>query len=121
MEQAKLEEFFRAKKKKAIIELCFRIAECAILLISAPFTILLKGWVAVHLWHWFVVPLGARELGVGVAAGTILIYRFMQPIDMSKPTKTEPAGRALGRTVFAGVVLPLSALAIGWSIHWMTK
>ena len=129
MEQEIVDQWRRLVKEKkeqdklveSAIETVFRLAELVFVVASGPFAFLLRSWVACKLWHWFVVPLGVMELRVGFAAGILLIYKFIQPVQVGSKSKEKPVGKATGEVIFASFIAPLICLGLGWFIHWMTK
>ena len=46
---------------------------CVAVLFMLPFSIAWKAFVAVQLWGWFLVPLGAPRVGLAHAVGLMLV------------------------------------------------
>lgn len=46
-------------------------------LLLTPWTMMLRGFVLVKLWHWFIVPLGVVELRIPTALGIAVIVSLL--------------------------------------------
>jgi hypothetical protein len=79
-----------------------------VLVLLLPLT-LFSGWVAKCLWLWFVVPLGAPELGLWHAAGLYLMARVVV-LTGSTSSKNHPLHDALVGVLTTLVILGVCAL-----------
>lgn len=53
------------------------------LLINAPAGILLRGWVILSYWAWFIIPLGAPAIGFWHALGASALVGYLTMQGMS--------------------------------------
>jgi hypothetical protein len=51
--------------------------DTVVALIATPFFFALNGWVALTLWRWFLVPLGAPTLTFGQVLGANLLIGYV--------------------------------------------
>lgn len=76
---------------------------------------LINGWAASILWGWFLVPLGAVQIGVWHAAGLIALVTMVMP---GGKTASEYLKESNEETwtdaVYAMVVAPAITLALGF-------
>ncbi len=79
------------------------------LLLAVPI-ILLRGWILLLLWSWFIIPLGAPEITLAhaIGLGIIISYSTGSKYDLREKT-TEEKIKEFVYLVFA----PLFALLIG--------
>lgn len=75
--------------------------------------ILLRGFVLSVLWGWFVVPLGAPEIGVASALGLAITVGLFQIYRAREESEKEK--RITGAALF---VSPLMSLLIGWIVQF---
>ena len=77
--------------------------------------ILLDSWCLMHLWDWFIVPLGVKSITMPWAAGVAMVAHML-----AHQSSDSDEDKALTRLTDA-VLRPVIALAIGWMIHkwWM--
>jgi hypothetical protein len=92
----------------------------AALITFVVFTIILRAWVLVVLWGWFLVPLGAFELSIATAIGiSIIVGLFTQHLQkdyVEVKYKTGMVDGLLG--LLPAVIAPLVALLTGWIVTW---
>lgn len=81
-------------------------------LFGTPF----EGYVLAKLWLWFVVPLGAPEIGVLHAAGLSLLLAFAKGTPNPPRDKERSAASDL---LFVSFTLPATAFVFGWIFHWL--
>jgi hypothetical protein len=83
-------------------------------LIVVP-VLFLKAYVLVKLWVWFLIPLGAIEIGYVDALGITLVANFI--VAKSKPEHIKPENMKEALTEVATHFLAsLVVLALGWVI-----
>lgn len=94
----------------------------AMAIITAPLSMLLRGWVVGQLWGWFVAPtFHLPLLSIPVALGIGVLLSVIQPryaTDCQGKERTEEEQTAwllcsYATTFFA----PLWMLGVGWVIH----
>jgi hypothetical protein len=68
---------------------------------------ILNGWALMHLWYWFVYPLGVRPIGIAQAIGLCMLTRMLTYEDAA----TEK--RSMGQNLAIIFTRPLFAVAIG--------
>lgn len=79
--------------------------------------LILKGWVLVNLWSWFVVDLGLPQIGMIHAIGLALIIGYLtyQWVDVQQPDR--PMRKELAIVFYMGIVRPLLIYAMGWFLN----
>jgi uncharacterized membrane protein len=87
------------------------VAKVIAVLVSIPATAIWRGYVLTVMWAWFVMPLGARPLGVAHAIGLAMLVGFL-----THPAKSDPARKVMDAVVTA-FLAPAIALALGWVVH----
>lgn len=89
---------------------------CMAMIVMLPFTILLRGFVLTQLWHWFLVPLGLREISLAHAYGlSILIALFTShTASSSKEDQEKGIAYLVFKMVFMGFAMPLIMWFFGW-------
>ena len=65
----------------------------------------LNGWALMHLWDWFVDPLGVRPIGIAQAIGLAMLVRLVTYEDAA----TEK--RSIGQNIAILLTKPLFAVA----------
>lgn len=84
------------------------------LLLSQP---ILDAYVALRLWQWFAMPLGAPAIGYAHAAGiTISVKWLIMDVRIKRADTTELAPRD---ACIAGLVVSISVFLIGAILHWL--
>ena len=87
----------------------------AALVLTVP-AILLRAWVLIQLWGWFIVTgFGAAPLGMLTASGLFLVAHLFT----ADHEKTEPTWDALAGSVAFSVMAPLFMLLLGWVFRAM--
>lgn len=92
---------------------------CVISLLTVPVAIILRGWVLVVLWEWFVVPLfGLPTPTIPFAIGLVLVFGMLSPWNMNKDTDQDKMGEHYWiKGVVTALGTPILQLAIGWIVH----
>ncbi|MCK9543757.1 MAG: hypothetical protein M0R03_17190 [Novosphingobium sp.] len=78
------------------------------LLLIIPLT-LLRGWVLLALYKWFIIPLGAPEISMAHALGVALIVGFLTHTYTGKKDRDEKI-----EEVIQSFLVPIIALIFGW-------
>lgn len=75
---------------------------------------LLRGFVLSRLWHWFMVPLGVREVGIALAIGISLLVGLIarNPYAAESDEDEAPMTKAVTRQ-FGNVLVSLIAWGFG--------
>ncbi len=91
-------------------------------IISLPI-MLVRGWVLVKLWAWFITPyFDAPAMTIALAMGLVVIQRVVAGVApaiewvASDGTTIKPKGGVWGAWL-AAILLPLAGLAMGYVIH----
>ena len=80
-------------------------------------SIILRAWVLVVLWGWFLVPLGVFELSITTAIGiSIIVGLFTQHLQKDNIEVKHKTGIVEG--LLPAVLAPLMALFTGWIVTW---
>lgn len=53
------------------------LVKCVANVVLFAVAIIVEGWVAMAMWKWFVVPLGAMEIGLAHTIGLILLVSMV--------------------------------------------
>lgn len=77
----------------------------------------LRGWVLSWLWLWFIVPLGAPDIGVAWAVGISVLMSMLAQSPKVDSDKGEDAGEKFAKAIALMLVSPLIALLVGWIAH----
>lgn len=80
-----------------------------LVLLAMPWTTMLRGFVLVKLWHWFITPLGVIELRVPIALGIALTVSLLTTDFDATREKREWWGHLVISTSVS-----LIALGFGW-------
>lgn len=83
------------------------------LLITIP-ALLLRGWATLLLWRWFVVPLGAPEIGLAQAIGVALAVSFATSGGAKGLANKSPEERIAA--ALEPFFMPLLVIGIGWVV-----
>lgn len=87
---------------------------------SAIVAIILKGWVIVMMWDWFVVPaFGSEPLTIPYAVGLIFLIGYLVKdvgADEVEEKAKWPAARQI-KSIKWSFSAPLLVVSIGWIIH----
>lgn len=94
---------------------------CLSMLFALPLlaaaAIMIDGYVVMHLWRWFLVPLGLPAITYLHAAGISMLVDYMCPtIDLSDVTKKEdgtPITTMVTKIIGLIIIKPLIVLGIG--------
>ncbi len=98
-----------------------------IFLACIPLLVLIRGVVLSHLRSWFIVPLGAPNVGVtwaiGIAATVSVFHSSGGPWHQSRGNEDLPSPaamrlfhRQLRQLALAGLGAPVGVLALGWVV-----
>lgn len=97
---------------------------CVSALVAFPLivamSVFINGFVAQHLWTWFLVPLGLPAIGYLHAAGIGCLVSFLCPlVDTSNlAIRDDKNNKDVFLTQISSIFArPLSALVIGYVIH----
>jgi len=82
-----------------------------ILLIPA---MILRGWVLLNMWTWFILPLGAPEINLAHALGLSTTLYLMNGMEVSTE---ENSDEEKIKKFAQGVIILLITLFIGWIIQ----
>lgn len=87
--------------------------------------IVLRGWVLSTLWGWFLVPLGAVEIGIAAALGISIIIGMFTTHLTHDTVKVKLNDQRTLPDLFATIVSksiggPLISLLFGWIILLFT-
>ncbi len=87
-------------------------------LVTTVLLTLLRAWVLVDLWHWFVEPLGVRGIGLAHAVGISLIVAYLthQP-HLDEDERRNGVAYIIVKGTWMGVTMPLMAWGFGWAAH----
>lgn len=77
-------------------------------------TVLIRGWVVSVLWGWFMVPLGARPIGLAWAYGLCILGVILSG---ATGTAKEPSDAKPMIQGIAYALVPLILLGLGWVAH----
>lgn len=79
--------------------------------------LILKGWVLITLWEWFVIPLfGLPVIGIANAIGLIIITTLLVPLENTKRNEEESISKTMGVIAGKAFLAPIFALLIGWIV-----
>lgn len=86
-----------------------------VVLLTFPLT-LLKSWVFIKLWGWFVVPMGVQQIEFWHAFGLLVIVNLIvSKVDYKSKKDKEDSDNYEAAGAYIGLYLgPLFALLIGW-------
>lgn len=91
---------------------------CIALLVSVPIGTVLRGWVLLQLWGWFVVPLGVATISLPWALGlSLLMYSLTAHADTNNIKDGQASGEILWKGAARLTVTPLLAWGIGALWH----
>jgi hypothetical protein len=91
--------------------MAYKIAVVVLLLPS----ILLRGFVVVKLWGWYVLPFGVSQIGMAHALGISLFLSLLS--QQHQPARDS---REKYEILISTIVGPLWVLLFGWIFqHWM--
>ena len=86
------------------------VSECIGLLIAAPISAIVRGFVLQKLWLWFiVVQFNQPPITIPVALGIATLVGLLTHQDNSKETKQDTV-----YVVVRNIIIPLLALFFGW-------
>lgn len=89
---------------------------CLTYLIVLPFMVLMRGFVLVQLWSWFIVPVfELRPLRVVYAIGIMLMITYVMPSRNRPETKDTALHRAM-HDIRDAVLTAVLTLSIGWIV-----
>lgn len=76
---------------------------------------LLRGFVLVQLWGWFLVPIGVPRIGMALALGISVITGMLcqSPMTATREPKADTAVGKLVEALVIGVAAPLLAWGMG--------
>jgi hypothetical protein len=94
-----------------------QVRDVFVIFVWRPVIGLLWAWVFCVLWHWFVVPLGAVELGVFHACGLLLLGSYLVALANIKRSKEESVANLMVRDA----TLPMIVVCAGLIIHWIME
>ena len=77
-----------------------------ILLVPA---ILVRGWVLLNLWGWFIVPLGVKDITIAHALGISLLINTITPHETKDSSAKETA-----KLLIKNTIILMLALGLGW-------
>lgn len=79
-----------------------------------------RGYVLTDLWGWFVVPLGAPQIGITAAIGLSLILHWLTMNQFAAMREDDSKGyaKAFGRSLEIAIVT-LCTWAIGAAVHFI--
>ena len=111
----------KAKKEEELATGCFA-ALGAITFLPASIVLgaIVNGWVVMHLWAWFVVPLGVMQISLPWAIGFDAFWTLLCPKHsawMTEKTKEEMTLWKCLKALYTPVLQALMFLAIGWVCH----
>lgn len=85
---------------------------CILVFAAIPFLLILRGWAAVTLWAWFVIPtFGAAPLSIPAAIGLAIF------LEVVVPTASSPKERDKENDIAKAFLGPFLLLAIGWIVR----
>ena len=92
---------------------------CLLIIIMIPVGILVKGFVLVKLWGWFVVPFGLMEINTAHSLGLSTCIALFHGVSSgsSKTDEDETMGKLVGKAVAGLLLAPLFVLFLGWVFH----
>jgi hypothetical protein len=100
---------------RPLSELIIALLGLLIALFLLPIVIVIRGWVFLKLWIWFVVPLGIPTISLAHACGIGLIAAYLCKQYSADSVEKTDAERK--RAAAVGFAVPLVTLAIGWVIQ----
>jgi hypothetical protein len=79
----------------------------------------LNGWALSWLWLWFIVPLGAPQIGIAWSIGISALVGMLRGSNPEppKPEDFEEAKSRLVKAYSRVITMPLASLLIGWLAH----
>ncbi len=77
--------------------------------------VVVRAWVFTLLWSWFVVPLGAPEVGIATAVGLALIISLFTQHLAKEETKDKSMINDLITRAF---LAPIVTLIVGWLVTY---
>lgn len=87
-----------------------------ILFLLIPATILMRAFVLVAMWRWFLVPLGLPDVGVAHMIG-IQFFIFYSLIAFYKEKKSEWSEQLYNKAIAQAIGVPLLLLFICWILQ----
>lgn len=81
-------------------------------------SIIVRGWVLSTLWAWFLVPIGAPEIGIATALGiSVIIGLFTSHLNQETvKTSTKSLPDLFATILTKSLGAPLVSLCVGWII-----
>ena len=93
------------------------ISKIALVLLTVcvllPLSALWQGWAVSTLWGWFIVPVGAPEIGVVTATGFALVLTALR---MRRNKSGETTNSERFEAVAASIIIPPTLVFMGWII-----
>lgn len=83
------------------------------LILFIPLT-LLRGWVILSLWGWFILPLGAPNIQMSQALGIALILSFVTTHSFNLKDKTT---EEKVKEYIMIIIYPLFTVGLGYIYH----
>ena len=90
---------------------------CGMIFVMLPLSILLRAFVLVQLWHWFVVPLGVVSIGMAHAYGLAALVSLLNPQKIDKYDEEEGVLRGAIKATIISLLLPLIIWFVGWCCY----
>jgi hypothetical protein len=79
---------------------------------------LIGAYVAITLYHWFMLPVGAPNLSQGQLYGVMFFISYIRHrSDSDTPKDERSAGEVLAMAVFKGLLIGGLSLGFGWILH----
>lgn len=91
---------------------------CILILIMLPVGILLRGFVLMQLWMWFMTPLGVVSITQAHAYGLATMASLFIPHSSPKSDAEESAGTLAVKMFGSLIATPLIVLGIGVICHY---
>jgi hypothetical protein len=89
---------------------------CLTYLLVFPFVVLLRGFVLVQLWSWFIVPVfELKPLRIVYAIGIMLIITYVMPNRNRRETRDNELSQAM-RDIFGTILMAVLTLSFGWIV-----
>lgn len=78
----------------------------------------LNGWVIVHLWNWFLVPLKVMPIGILHACGLVMLVRlFVLDKSLSLTHVKDQVKKTTIKNQLTIGLTPLLVLLVGYVVH----
>ncbi len=81
--------------------------------LGLPASIILRAYVVVMTWFWFVVPLGVMPIGLLHGMGLVLVFNLFKGIPDGGIKKPDPDADPL-KGAYTSISFSLTGLLIGW-------